>query len=50
MAGSNQSQQLQGMLGRLSGAFSMDNMGGAGTAYAQLYNELCTKVPVEGEK
>ena len=35
MAGSNQSQQLQGMLGRLSGAFSMDNMGGAGTAYAQ---------------
>ena len=35
MAGSNQSQQLQGMLGRLSGAFSMENMGGAGTAYAQ---------------
>ena len=35
MAGSNQSQQLQGMLGRLSGAFSMENMGGAGQAYAQ---------------
>lgn len=35
MSGSNQSQQLQGMLGRLSGAFSMENMGGAGAAYAQ---------------
>ena len=35
MAGSDQSARLQGMLSQLAGSFSMENMGGAGQAYAQ---------------
>ena len=35
MAGSDQSARLQGMLSQLAGSFSMENMGGAGMAYAQ---------------
>ena len=35
MAGSNQSARLQGMLTSLADSFSMENMGGAGAAYAQ---------------
>ena len=35
MAGSNQAIGLQGMLSDLAGSFSMENMGGAGTAYTQ---------------
>jgi hypothetical protein len=34
MAGSNQAQQLQGMLSNLVNQFTMENMGGAATAYA----------------
>ena len=35
MAGSNQAARLQGMLSNIAGSFSMENMGGAGAAYAQ---------------
>ena len=35
MAGSNQAIRLQGMLSDLAGSFSMENMGGAGQAFAQ---------------